>query len=95
MKAFMESNNSEVPDVSYGRSMALFNYVSLSVPESKYSALPTFQQFEIVLMKLRLNVADKTLLHISLSLLFSTFKKDKNIIRIPETSYHGLDMKKL
>jgi len=64
---FLESDSSKVPDVikfytglpSYPRLMAVFNFLSSALVQSKCSALPLFQQFLIALMKLRLNVCDQ------------------------------------
>ena len=46
---------------TYATLMAIFNFVSTHIPLSSSASLANFQQFLIVLMKLRLNLFDKDL----------------------------------
>ena len=46
---------------TYATLMAIFNFVSTHIPVSSSASLSNFQQFLIVLMKLRLNLFDKDL----------------------------------
>ena len=46
---------------SFSTFMALFNFIAPSIGDNSQSTLPLFQQFLMVLMKLRLNLADQYL----------------------------------
>ncbi len=92
-KEFMESGSSKVPGVikfytglpSYSRLKVLFEYVSSGIVESKCSALSLFQQFFVVLMKLRLNVPDQDIAYrfgVSQSVISKNFKKWINVMYI-------------
>ncbi len=92
-KEFMESGSSKVPGVikfytglpSYSRLKVLFEYVSSGIMESKCSALSLFQQFLVVLMKLRLNVPDQDIAYrfgVSQSVISKNFKKWINVMYI-------------